>query len=249
MDLLELLGRVLGIVVIDLVLSGDNAVVIGMAARKLHGKQRRRVIVLGGAAAIVLRMTFTALAAVLLNIRLLMAVGGAILVWIAFNLLSPESEGVGEVEAAQGILDAMRIIILADLIMSLDNILAVGGVSHGHIGLLIFGLALSIPILMTGASLVALLVDRFPWLVWLGAIILAYTAGQMIIEDPIVHDLLEGIPHISKLFPFAVILFVVLISISRGNIPRLYSHKSQQHDEEDPSPGKTRADSHVSVKH
>lgn len=214
-----LIRAILSIVVIDLVLSGDNAVVIGMASRRLSPVQRRRAIVLGAAGAIGLRVAFTALAAVLLGIPLLQAVGGAMLAWIAFRLLRQEhSEQV--VQEGASLFEAVQTIILADVIMSLDNILAVGGAAHGNLALLLFGLALSMPIIMFGSNLVAMLMNRLPWLVYLGAAILAYTAGEMIFSDRIVGRYL---PH-NPAFEYGMIALLVV-----GTIGLAYILNARQH--------------------
>ena len=183
----ETLAAVLSIVIIDLTISGDNALVIGMAAHRLPASQRRLAILLGTGGAVGLRVLFTALAAVLLSVPLLQAFGGLILLWIAVKLLRQgEAEVRGDHQAGRSLIDAIRIIIVADAVMSLDNILAVAGASHGDLSLLLFGLALSMPIVMFGSSLVATLIDRARWLLQLGAVVLAWTAGQMILEDRIV---------------------------------------------------------------
>ena len=195
---LELLTAVLGIVVIDLTLSGDNAVVIGMAAANLEGRQRRMAVLLGVGGAVVLRVTFAALASLLLTIPLLQAVGGLVLCWIAYKLLGESEAGANRAhKQAHGLADAVRTIIVADAVMSLDNILAVGGASHGQVELLLFGLALSIPIVMFGSTLVASLMNRFPWLVLVGVGVLTITAGQMVGEDKIVSSYLPHSPLVS----------------------------------------------------
>jgi YjbE family integral membrane protein len=185
--LAELLSKIFGIVVIDLVLSGDNAVVIGMAARRLSERNRRRAILVGGAGAIGLRIVFTALAALLLDIPYLQAGGGVLLLWIAARLVRPQQHGAN-VDEAGSLGEAIRTIILADLVMSLDNILAVGGAADGELWLLLFGLTLSIPIILFGSDLVARLLGRFPILVFVGAVVLVWTAVRMILEDRLVHD-------------------------------------------------------------
>jgi YjbE family integral membrane protein len=191
---LDLIVAVFGIVIIDLVLSGDNAVVIGMAARRLSPENRRKAIVWGGVGAVGLRILFTTIVTLLLSIPLLQAAGGLLLLWIAYKLLKPH-DIQAHVSEASSLRDAIRTIILADVVMSLDNILAVGGTAHGgaesrthQIVLLWFGLALSIPILLFGSALVARLLGRFPVLVYLGAIILVWTAVHMVLEDEFVHD-------------------------------------------------------------
>jgi YjbE family integral membrane protein len=185
--LLDLLTAVLAIVVIDLVLSGDNAVVIGMAARRLSPENRRKAIIWGGAGAVGLRIFFTAIAALLLDVPYLQAAGGLLLIWIAFRLLKPHDEHAN-VSAAGSLGEAIKTIVLADVVMSLDNILAVGGAAHGNLWLLLFGLVLSIPILLFGSELVARLLGRYPFLVYLGAIVLVWTAVHMILEDKLIHE-------------------------------------------------------------
>jgi YjbE family integral membrane protein len=181
---LQLVAAALSIVIIDLTLSGDNAVVIGMAAHRLPARQRRLAVVLGAGGAVGLRVIFTGLAALLLDIPLLKAAGGLVLAWIAYKLLREEEEEAGPSHKhGESLADAVRIIVLADVVMSLDNILAVGGASHGNLQLLLFGLALSMPIVMFGSSVLAALMSRLHWLVYLGAAVLAWTSGQMIVED------------------------------------------------------------------
>ncbi len=214
----EFIGRVLSIVVIDLVLSGDNAVVIGMAARRLPSKQRRRAIVFGGGAAVVLRILFTATAALLLCIPLLEAGGGVLLLWIALKLLRQDEQLPEHVAESTNMLEAIRTIVMADVIMSLDNILAVGGAAHGHLWLLLFGLALSIPLLLVGSSLIATLMNRFAWLIWLGAGILTWTAGRMIVEDGLVekyvlHSSIEAAAWLAEAIPLVVMLSLLGIAL------------------------------------
>jgi YjbE family integral membrane protein len=188
---LELLTAVLSIIMIDLVLSGDNAIIIGMAARLLPPAQQRKAIIFGALGAVGLRVLFTALVSVLLGIPLLQAVGGVVLIWIAFKLLR-QSEKEHTVKEGSNLFEAIRTIILADVVMSLDNILAVGGAAHGSVALLLFGLALSMPIILFGSGLVAALMNRLPWLVYVGAGVLVYTAAEMILEDPLLSPYL---PH------------------------------------------------------
>ena len=188
--MLDLLVPILSIIVIDLVLSGDNAVVIGMAARRLSPENRRRAIIFGGAGAVGLRILFTAMAALLLDVPYIQFFGGLLLLWIAVRLLKPQDHSAHITEAGS-LREAIRTIVLADVVMSLDNILAVGGAAHGNLWLLLFGLVLSIPILLLGSELVARLLGRYPFLVYVGAIVLVHTALAMLVEDPIVHDRVE----------------------------------------------------------
>jgi YjbE family integral membrane protein len=181
----DFIAKIASIVLIDLVLSGDNAVVIGMAARSLPPDARKRAIVFGGLGAVALRVTFTILAALLLDIPLLRAIGGALLLWIAYKLVRPH-EDAHNISAAHSLAQAVQTIILADFVMSLDNILAVGGASEGHLGLLIFGLIFSIPILMLGSELVARVLGRLPILLYFGVVVLVLTATRMILHDDVI---------------------------------------------------------------
>src|SRR5919198_1052008 len=181
---MDTISAVLGIIVIDLVLSGDNAIVIGMAAHRLPPKQRRLAILVGGGAAILLRISLTAVAALLLTIPGLQAVGGLLLLWIAFKLLKEEEEGAEGARTAETFRSAVLTILLADVVMSLDNVLGVAAASNGDLRLL--GLVLSVAILMLGGNLVAELVDRLWWLAYVGAGVIAWTGTDLVLEDPFV---------------------------------------------------------------
>jgi YjbE family integral membrane protein len=183
---MEFLYSTLRIIVIDLILSGDNAVVIGMAAHRLPIKQRKQAILIGGGAAIVLRIMLTAIAALLLKIPGLQLVGGILLIWIAFRLLKEEEASHEGVKAAGSMREAIFTILVADLVMSTDNVLGVAGASKGHMGLLLFGLIFSMAILMFMGSMVANLINRFVWLSYVGAAVIAWTGALMIFEDPVV---------------------------------------------------------------
>lgn len=182
----DYLSGFLSVVLIDLVLSGDNALVIGMACAGLPPHQRRRGILYGSLGAVLLRVTLAAGAAYLLRVPLLQAFGGLLLIWIAYRLAAGSAEGEHGVRQGATLWDAVRTIAVADLVMSLDNVLALGGVSRGNLLLLVFGLGLTIPIIMWGSGLVAGLLSRAPWLTYAGAAVLAWTAGGMIMEDPLV---------------------------------------------------------------
>jgi YjbE family integral membrane protein len=178
------------IVILDLVLSGDNAIVIGMAVRALPPKEKRRAILLGGAGALGLRMVFTA--GVTLLVResppLLLLVGGFVLLWITYRLLTPESEeDLDTVKAGKrGFWAAMQTIIIADVTMSLDNVLAVGVAADGDVPLVLIGLVLSMAIIVAGGALVSTILARLPWLNYVGGLILLILAGEMIVKDPLV---------------------------------------------------------------
>jgi YjbE family integral membrane protein len=183
---MHFLYSVFGIIIIDLVLSGDNAVVIGMAAHRLPVAQRRKAIFVGGGAAIVLRIALTAVAALLLEISGLQLVGGLLLIWIAFRLLKDEEESHEGIKVAGSIREAIFTILVADFVMSTDNVLAVAGASQGSVVLLLFGLIVSMAILMWMGSVVANLINRFFWLSYIGAAVIAWTGALMVFKDPLV---------------------------------------------------------------
>ena len=195
MDLLspEYITSLFGVIVVNLVLSGDNAVVIGMAAHKLHGKQRSMAILFGGVAAVILRVVFTVAAAYLMRIPALQFIGGLLLVWISYKLLMEEVGGEAEHKAANSLLQAMWIITVADVVMSLDNILAIAALSKDNMAILGIGLALSMAIVLFAGSLVAVLMERFPWINYVGSIAIAYVAGEMILKDQFVRGLVPSI--------------------------------------------------------
>jgi len=174
----------LSIVLIDLVLAGDNAVVIALAVKSLHGKQRRTGIIFGAGAAVALRVVLTFFVAQLLTISFIKLLGGILILWIAIKLFiegAPEDKFQKE---ATTFWQAIRVIVIADLIMSTDNILAVAGACKGNFFLLLFGLALSIPFVVFTSSLLSRLMDKYPMIVWIGAAVLGRVGGEMMITDP-----------------------------------------------------------------
>jgi YjbE family integral membrane protein len=178
--------RLVGIGVLNLLLSGDNALVIALAVRALPRHKRMLGQVWGAVGAVVLRLIFVAIVSVLLRIPLLQLVGGLLLVWIAVRLVKPETGGESQVRRGGSLWEAIWIIILADVTMSLDNVLAIAATAHGDLLLVMFGIGLSLPIVVWGAGLLALLMNRHAWIVWLGGGLLGYVAGEMLIEDPLV---------------------------------------------------------------
>ncbi len=200
------------IIILDLVLSGDNAVVIGMAARNLPAEQRKKAILLGTAVAIVLRAALTMIATYLLKVPLLMTVGGLLLLWIAVKLLIEKDDKHADVSPVNSLRSAIKTIIIADVVMSLDNVLAVAGAAHGNVFLVIFGLALSIPIIMWGSKLIATIMNKFPWIVYIGAAILGYTAGDLIVGDKYVKDWIT-IDMIEKVIPIVLAVAVLVVGM------------------------------------
>jgi YjbE family integral membrane protein len=194
---LELILRWLSIVVLDLTLAGDNAVVIALAVRTLPARQQKLGILWGTLGAVVLRVSVTFVAAKILNIPFFQAVGGLLLIYIALKLLRQEAPSEENVKRGAGLVEAIKIIIIADFIMSTDNILAVAAASHGSLFLLLFGLGLSIPIIMAGSAFIATLMGKYPWLVQLGAGILGWVSGEMLVKDPLIHSRI--VPYYSTL--------------------------------------------------
>jgi YjbE family integral membrane protein len=178
------------IIWINVLLSGDNALVIAMACRGLRPRQRLWGMVIGAGIAVILLIVFTGIVATLMALPYLKLVGGIALLVIAARLLVPEDEG-DNVTAGTSLWHAVRIVVIADIIMSLDNVIAVAAAANGQLSLLILGLAISIPIIIAGAALIMMVLDRFPILVWLGAILLGWIAGDVIESDPAVHPFLQ----------------------------------------------------------
>ena len=219
--MLTFLGSLGAIILVDLALSGDNALVIGAAAAGLPRRRRLMAILAGGGAAIVLRIAFSAAATLLLVLPLLEAIGGLVLLVIAARLLMSRDDHSGsEAESAEGgaardpsFGKALLTILIADVTMSLDNILAIGGLAHGSIELLAVGLAISIALLMVGSALVAELIRRLPWLLDLAALTLGWTAGSMVHNDHIIQPYLAGVPYGNIVIPVIGVLIVLAIDI------------------------------------
>ncbi len=229
---LEFWGRVLAITVLDLTLAGDNAVVIGMAVRSLPENQRKWGIFWGAFGAVALRVACTFVVAQLLLIPFLQFAGGVLLLWIAWKLIAnPPGEGEGEnVKAASGLFDAVKIIVMADMIMSLDNMLAVGAASHGSFFLLMFGLGLSIPIILFCSALVAMMMNKWPWLVYVGGGILGWVAGEMIVADKLIAPYLE---FGGKLLHYGIPVFLTVAIVGIGKLceKKASSAESEKHQE------------------
>jgi YjbE family integral membrane protein len=188
-------SALLSIVLIDLVLAGDNAIVIALAARNLPGHLRRKAILWGTVGAIVVRALMTLGVVWLLQIPGLMAVGGLALLWIAYQLLADSGEGKHDAPSANTFMAAMKTIVVADALMGVDNVLGVAGASHGAFDLVIIGLLISVPIVVYGSTVVLRLVERFPVIIQLGAAVLAFTAAKMVVSEPLLAGLF-GAPHL-----------------------------------------------------
>jgi YjbE family integral membrane protein len=212
----EWVGRLFGVLVVNLILSGDNAVVIAMAARSLEGANRKKAIVWGAGGAVVLRLIFAGVITLLLEVPLLQVVGGLLLVWIAWGLVHEgDDDGEENVKAGSSTWQAVRIIIVADAVMSLDNVIAL--VQAARIGgevdftLLVIGLATTIPLVIFGAALLTSLLNRFPILVYAGAGLLVYLAVEMLFADKVTHPYLEHFESIEWIIGVtAAGIFVVI---------------------------------------
>ena len=180
------------IIWINVLLSGDNALVIALACRGLEPRQRLWGMILGAAAAVILRIIFTGIVATLMALPYLKLVGGLALIVIAAKLLVPEDED-GDVKSASHLWAAVQIVVVADIVMSLDNVIAVAAAANGSVPLLVLGLAISVPLIVAGAALIMALLSRLPILVWAGAALLGWIAGDVIATDPAVAPLLHRI--------------------------------------------------------
>ena len=202
------------IIWINVLLSGDNALVIAMACRGLPPRQRLWGMAIGAGIAVVLLITFTGIVATLMELPYLKLVGGLALIVIATRLLLPDDEG-DDVTVGTSLWQAVRIVVIADIIMSLDNVIAVAAAANGQLPLLILGLAFSIPIIIAGAALIMRVLDRLPILVWLGAILLGWIAGGVIATDSAVHPLLQ------RLFDGQIAFQLSAISTLFGVLPHI----------------------------
>jgi len=197
------------IILIDIVLAGDNAIVIALAARNLPAHLQRKAIIFGTAGAIIVRSAMTIGVVWLLKIPGLMLVGGLGLIWIAYKLIAPAAQDAHGGPVAQTFWGAMKTIIVADALMGVDNVLGVAGAAHGDFGLVVAGLLISIPIVIWGSSLVLKLVDRFPAVTQIGAAVLAFTAAKMIVGEPMLDDVFDH-SFLARLAVYATVVAGVL---------------------------------------
>ena len=185
----------LAIIWVNIILSGDNAVVIALAARSLPARQQTQAVIWGAGAAVVLRIILTVFAVALLKYPYLKLIGGALLFWIAVKLLIPEDGAEGDIESSDNLWAAIKTILIADLVMSLDNVIAVAAVAKGSLLLLILGLAISIPLVIFGATMLMKLMGRYPVIVTIGAALIGYVAGEMLVTDPVVIEWFTANAH------------------------------------------------------
>ena len=211
---MEWVWAVLSIVLIDVVLAGDNAVVIALAVRTLPAKQRLMGIILGSGVAVVLRVGLTFIAAQLLAMNYIKLAGGALILWIAVKLLVENTGEKAHGEAAGGLWQAVWLILVADITMSIDNVLAVAGASKGSFPLLMFGLGLSIPLVVFTSNLLAKLMDRYPVIIYVGAAILGKVGGDMIMTDRLTEETFHPPPWLIHTVEGFLALGVILAGIA-----------------------------------
>ena len=215
----EFWARWLGIVLIDLTLAGDNALVIALAVRSLPPKQQFWGRIWGTLGAVILRVSFIAMVTWLLQIPLLQLVGGLALIWIAFKLVRPPKEEEGAANSGTSLREAIGIIIIADVVMSLDNVIAIAAAAHGDMVLVVFGLLLSLPLVVWGSGVLARLMHRSPWITWLGGGVLGFVAVEMMFKDHYVVAALGTISHWLHLFvsvPMAALIALTGWYLARG---------------------------------
>ena len=211
---LEMMWAILSIVLIDIVLAGDNAVVIALAVRTLPPKQRLMGIALGSAVAVVLRIGLTFVAAQLLAINYVKLVGGLLILWIAVKLLVDNTGDQAHGKEAGTLWQAVWLILVADITMSLDNVLAVAGASKGNLALLVFGLALSIPLVVFTSNLLSRLMDRYPVIIYVGAAILGKVGGDMVMTDQLTAKLFSPSPWLVHAVEGMCALGVILVALA-----------------------------------
>lgn len=200
-----------GIVMVNLLLSGDNALVIALASRNLSTSQQKTAMLWGSAGAVGLRVLLTFAAVLLLKLSYLQLAGGLLLLWIAVKLIADDHHGHDNIRADNGLWGAVKTIIAADFVMSLDNVLAIAGVAKGNMILLIIGLAISIPIIVWGSKVIGVLMERWPLIVVLGGAFLGWTGGEMVIADQAVLPILIRFPWFRWGLPVLFTLIVVIL--------------------------------------
>lgn len=225
---------VLKIIGINIVLSGDNAVVIALACRNLPPAQRKMGILLGAGAAVVLRIIFTVLIAYVLDVPWLKLIGGVALFWIAIKLVKGEEADEDSVKAGNSLMEAVKIVAIADVVMSLDNVLAIAAAAGGQMWLIILGLIISIPLVVFGATLILSLLNRFPILVWAGAALLGWVAGELIATEPALKDYMQQLATmmgtdmktVAKMFEAAGAAIVILGGLI---LNKMSGHHKEEH--------------------
>jgi YjbE family integral membrane protein len=200
------------IILINILLSGDNAVVIALAARTLPPKERKLAILYGSGAAVILRILLTVVAAKLLELPFLQIIGGLLLLWIGVQLLAEDDDGEeGEAKEHSSLRSAMFTILVADLVMSLDNVIGVAAAAKGSMILLVLGLAISIPLIVFSSNIMMSLMARFPVIITLGAALIGWVSGEAVIHDTAIHDWVQETPVLNYAVPALCAAFVVIV--------------------------------------
>ncbi|MGE8941920.1 TerC family protein [Leptospira interrogans] len=206
--------NVLRIVGIDIVLAGDNAVVIALACRSLPPNQRMVGIILGAGVAVLLRIFFTIIIQHLLEIYYLKLIGAFLLIWIAVKLLTADNASEEHVKTGNSLWEAVRIVAIADLVMSLDNMLAIAAAAGGNTNLIIFGLALSIPLVVGGSTLILSLLTKFPVLIWAGAALLGWISGELFATEPMLAPMVNSMAEALQMTPKGITRIFEVIGVA-----------------------------------
>lgn len=228
---LQFFTSLFSIFIVNIILSGDNAVVIALASRKLPSHQQKKAILWGTAGAVVLLITFTFIAAWLLKIPFLHFAGGLILMWIAYKLLNDDHDGGENIKASTSLGKAIQTVIVADLVMSFDNVLAIAGISGENVLLIILGLGFSVPVVIWGSTLLMKLMEKFPIIIWVGAGLLCWTAGEMINKGDFTKQYLH--PYVASfdwIVPLIITIGVLTVSFivkRRKKNPEEYEEDSE----------------------
>jgi YjbE family integral membrane protein len=218
----EFIIALLQIIAIDILLGGDNAIVIALASRNLPVSQRNKAIFLGTGLAIVVRILLTILAVYLLNIPFLYLIGGILLLIIAYKLILEEEDQL-DVKAGKTLSDAVKTIVFADIAMGLDNVLAVAGAAHGNVILVALGLLISVPIIIWGSKIILHFMERFPVLVYIGSGVLAFTAAGMIMEEKMIYSFFEG----NTMLKYGLYIFLIVGVIFAGLLTNSFKSKAR----------------------
>lgn len=205
------------IAIINILLSGDNAVVIALACRSLEPKQQRKAFLVGAGGIVVLLTVFTVFAALLMDLPYIQIVGSVLLLWIGIKLLLPE-DGDENIEGSANFWSAVKTIIIADMVMSLDNVLGMAGAAKGHYGMLIFGLVITMPLILFGSALLMKLMERFPLVITIGAGLLGWVAGEMVIGDIALKPWLESHAQLAHILDWAVPIAGAVIVVGAGKM-------------------------------
>lgn len=206
----EYMTSILLIIGIDLILGGDNAVVIAMASRNLPENKRNTAIVLGTTLAIIVRIFLTATVVVLLKVPFLQLAGGCLLLWISFKLLVEKDNAPKHIKPETSLWKAIQTIVVADVVMGLDNVVAIAGAANGRPSLVVFGFLVSVPIIILGSKFILYSMERYPFLLYIGAALLAYTAGKMLTAEERMQFLYDNIPLARSSLPFLAALLIVV---------------------------------------